>query len=96
MDSKDKDDNPIRVIKLNETQAERDLGVTIEKVLSFKRHVAQATPKASHATGVIRRSVDYLTPVIFRPAVQGINQATPGVRSLCVELRREQSERSLL
>ena len=35
MYSKDKDGNPVRV-KLKETQAERDLGVTIDKVLSFK------------------------------------------------------------
>ena len=42
MNSKDKDGNPIRV-KLKETQAEKDLGVTIDKVLSFKRHVAQGT-----------------------------------------------------
>ena len=31
----------------------------------------------------------------FCPAVQGTSQATPGVRSLCVEPRREDSERSL-
>ena len=44
MNSKDKDGNPIRV-KLKEVQAEKDLGVTIDKVLSFKRHVELATSR---------------------------------------------------
>ena len=42
MNSKDKDGNPIRV-KLKEIQAEKDLGVTIDKVLFLKRHVELAT-----------------------------------------------------
>ena len=95
MNSKDKDGNPIR-LKLKEVQAEKDLGVTIDKVLSFKRHVELAASKANRVIGVIRRSFDYLTTAIFVPgAVQGTSQATPGVRSLCVEPRREESERSL-
>ena len=71
MNSKDKDGNPIRV-KLKETQAEKDLGVTIDKVLSFKRHVAQATSKANRVIGVIRRSFDYLTPAIFVQLFKGL------------------------
>ena len=58
MNSKDKDGNPIRV-KLKETQAEKDLGVTIDEVLSFKRHVARSTSMTNHVTGVILRSFDY-------------------------------------
>ena len=90
MNSKDKDGNPIRV-KLKEVQAEKDLGVTIDKVLSFKRHVKLATSKANRVIGVIRRSFDYLTPAIFVQLFKGL------VRPLleCVEPRREESERSL-
>ena len=59
MNCKDKDGNPVRV-KLKEVQAEKDLGVTIDKVLSVKRHVEMATSKANRVIGVIRRSFDYL------------------------------------
>ena len=76
MNSKDKDGNPIRV-KLKEIQAEKDLGVIIDKVLSFKRHVEQATSKANRAIGVIRRPFDYLTPAVYVQLFKGL------VRPLC-------------
>ena len=71
MNSKDKDGNPIRV-NLKETQAERDLWVTIDKVLSFRWHVAHSASKANHVCGVIRRSFDYLTPAIFIQLFRGL------------------------
>ena len=71
MNSKDEDGNPIRV-KLKEVQAEKDLGVTIDKVLSFKRHMELATSKANRVIGVIRRSFDYLTPASFVQLFKGL------------------------
>ena len=51
--------------RLAETEAERDLGVTIDNKLSFKNHIAQATAKANSRLGVIRRSFDFLTEKTF-------------------------------
>ena len=68
-----KDGNPIKLrVKLKEVQAEKDLGVTIDKVLSFKRHVELATSKANRVIGVTRRSFDYLTPAIFVQLFKGL------------------------
>ena len=50
---------------LSSTDAEKDLGVIIDKNLSFKNHIAQATAKANRTLGVIRRSFDYLTDHTF-------------------------------
>ena len=50
---------------LAHTEAEKDLGVVIDKKLSFKNHVAQATAKANRTLGVIRRSFDFLTEKTF-------------------------------
>ena len=64
MNTRDKDGSTTRV-KLKETHVETDLGVAIDRTLSFKQHVAQATLKASRVVGVIRRSFDYLTLETF-------------------------------
>ena len=101
MNSKDKDGNPIRV-KLKEVQAEKDLGVTIDKVLSFKRHVELATSKANRVIGVIRRSFDYLTPAIFVQLFKGLvrplleyghcvwNPDEKNQKGLCAEVEKVQ------
>ena len=41
--------------ELHETEAEKDLGVVVDKKLTFKNHVAQATAKANRTLGVVRR-----------------------------------------
>ena len=64
MDTKDKDGNTTR-IRLKETQEEKDLGVTVDKALSFKNHVEEATLKANRVVGNIRRSFDYLSLETF-------------------------------
>ncbi|XP_076451264.1 uncharacterized protein B0403.1-like [Babylonia areolata] len=50
---------------LEESDVQRDLGVLVDKDLSFKNHVAHATAKANKVLGVIRRSFDHLTPETF-------------------------------
>ena len=93
MNSKDKDGNPIRV-KLKEVQAEKDLDDHRQGSLF------QATRETGNFKG---KPYHWSHPQVLRlpnasnfcPAVQGTSQATPGVRSLCVEPRREESERSL-
>ena len=47
------------------SEAEKDLGVVIDRKLTFKNHVAQATAKANRTLGVIRRSFDHLTDHTF-------------------------------
>ena len=58
-------DGEIKRHLLSSTDAEKDLGVVIDKNLSFKNHIAQATAKATRTLGVIRRSFDYLTDQTF-------------------------------
>ena len=65
MEAVGKDGNKTR-IKLKEVQEEKDLGVTIDRTLSFKQHVKEATLKANRVVGTIRRSFDYLTPATFK------------------------------
>ena len=100
MNIKDKDGNRIKV-KLKEVQAEKDLGVTIDKVLSFKRHVELATSKANRVIGVIRRSFDYLTPAVFVQLFKGLvrplleyghcvwNRDEKNQKGLCAEVEKE-------
>ena len=64
MGTKDEDRNKTQ-IRLKETQEEKDLGVTIDKALSFKHHVEEATLKANRVIGNIRRSFDYLSLETF-------------------------------
>ena len=71
MTTKDKDGKLIRT-KLKETKAEKDLGVIIDNELSFKQHIAQAVLKANRVVGVIRRSFDYLTPIMFVQLFKGL------------------------
>ena len=50
---------------LAETEAEKDLGVVIDRKLTFKNHIAQATAKANRTLGVVRRSFNYLSDRTF-------------------------------
>ena len=50
---------------LAETEAEKDLGVIVDKKLTFKNHVAQATAKANRILGVMRRTFDHLSDYTF-------------------------------
>ena len=52
-------------VVLAESEMEKDLGVLIDKELTFKNHIHQATAKANKILGVIRRSFDFLTPAVF-------------------------------
>ena len=107
MDTKDKDGNTTR-IRLKETQEEKDLGVTIDKALSFKQHVAEATLKASRVVGNIRRSFDYLSletfSLLFKSLVRPILEYGHCVwkpdeknqKGLCVELENVQKRATKL
>ena len=50
---------------LKESDAEKDLGVIIDKELNFKNHIAQATKTADNIVGIIRRTFDYLDQDLF-------------------------------
>jgi hypothetical protein len=41
------------ILQLSESEAEKDLGVAIDKKLSFKQHVAQAISKVDRIVGII-------------------------------------------
>ena len=51
--------------ELAETEAEKDLGVIVDRKLTFKNHVAQSTAKANRTLGVVRRSFDHLSDRTF-------------------------------
>jgi hypothetical protein len=53
------------ILQLAESEAEMDLGVTIDDKLSFNQHVAQATSKANRIVGIIRRSFTCLAEKTF-------------------------------
>ena len=57
--------NQVTRHKLAETNAQKDLGVVIDRNLNFKDHVAQSTAKANRTVGIIRRSFDYLSDQSF-------------------------------
>ncbi|CAM1295272.1 Uncharacterised protein r2_g444 [Pycnogonum litorale] len=94
MKSKDAEGNPTTV-ELAESEVERDLGVLIDKGLTFKRHINQASAKANRVLGIIRRSFDFLTPAVFiqlyksivRPILEyGHTAWQPRHKSLCCEV----------
>ena len=71
MTVKDKDGKEKRV-KLKEIEAEKDLGVIIDKSLSFKQHVQQAKLKANRVLGMIRRSFDHLSEGMLVQLFKGL------------------------
>ncbi|CAM1304818.1 Uncharacterised protein r2_g1469 [Pycnogonum litorale] len=94
MKSKDAEGNPT-IVELAESEVERDLGVLIDKGLTFKRHINQASAKANRVLGIIRRSCDFLTPAVFiqlyksivRPILEyGHTAWQPRHKTLCCEV----------
>ena len=53
------------IVELAESEEEKDLGVLIDKGLTFKSHINQTSAKANRILGIIRRSFDFLTPQVF-------------------------------
>ncbi len=47
-------------VHLTETEAERDLGITIDNELNFSKHITQAVKKANQLVGMIRRTFTFL------------------------------------
>ena len=59
-------------IKIQEKEAEKDLGVFVYNSLPFKHHVEQAKLKANRVMGLIRRSFDYLSEEMFVQLFKGL------------------------
>ena len=51
---------------MEETIAEKDVGVTIDNKLSFDKHITEKVNKANSIIGVIRRTLEYLDLKTFR------------------------------
>ena len=68
---------------MEETKAEKDIGVIIDNKLSFEDHINEKVNKANSILGVIRRSFDHLDKDTFimlykslvRPHIEYANQA---------------------
>jgi hypothetical protein len=82
-------------LQLAESEAEKDLGVTVDNKLAFKKHVSQSTAKANRTVGIIRRSFTNLSEKTFvtlykslvRPALEyGHSVWNPQTKQLCCEL----------
>ncbi|KAK4322449.1 hypothetical protein Pmani_006789 [Petrolisthes manimaculis] len=52
--------------RLTLTNAEKDLGVTIDKDLSFEKHISEKVNSANHIVGLIRRTISCLNEEVFR------------------------------
>ena len=53
------------ILKLTESEEEKDLGVVVDNKLSFKQHVTQSTAKANKILGIIRRTFSHVTNRMF-------------------------------
>jgi hypothetical protein len=51
---------------MEETIAEKDVGVTIDNKLSFDKHIREKVNKANSIIGVIRHTFEYLDLKAFR------------------------------
>ena len=89
----------INNVILEETEAEKDLGVIIDNQLSFKSHIASVTAKANKVVGIIRRSFNNLTEDLFvqlfkslvRPILEyGHSVWNPNLKHLSQEVERVQ------
>jgi hypothetical protein len=49
---------------MEETIAEKDVGVTIDNKLSFDKHITEKVDKANSIIGVIRRTFEYLGRIL--------------------------------
>jgi hypothetical protein len=50
---------------LEETNKEKDIGVTFDSKLTFEDHIIEKIKKANSMVGIIRRTFKYITPEIF-------------------------------
>jgi hypothetical protein len=82
-------------LQLAESEAEKDLGVTVDNKLAFRKHVSQSTAKANRTVGIIRCSFTSLSEKTFvtlykslvRPALEyGHSVWNPQTKQLCCEL----------
>ena len=55
---------------MEETIAEKDVGVPIDNKLSFDKHIIEKVNKANSIIGVIRRTFEYLDLKTFRMLCQ--------------------------
>ncbi|XP_076441119.1 uncharacterized protein LOC143280368 [Babylonia areolata] len=90
---------------LKESDVERDLGVLVDKDLSFKNHVGHTTAKANRTLGIFRGTFDHLTPKTFvslykslvRPALEYSHSVwQPRHRTLCTDLEDVQRQATRL
>ena len=90
---------------LTESEAEKDLGVFVDKKLNFKKHIAQATAKANRTLGIVRRSFDHLSDETFvqlykslvRPMVEyGHSVWSPSQKTLMQEVENVQKRATKL
>ena len=54
-------------LQLEQVECEKDLGITIDNNLTFEKHIDHICSKANQIMGLIRRTIDNLTPEIFKP-----------------------------
>ncbi|XP_076443974.1 uncharacterized protein LOC143282259 [Babylonia areolata] len=83
------------IIKLEEHEVEKDLGVFVDSKLTFKEHVAKTTAKANTVVGIIRRTFDFLDDNLFmnlykslvRPILEyGHSVYQPYHKTLCSDI----------
>ena len=83
-------------ITLNTCEDEKDIGVTIDNKLSFKKHIENKVAKANKMMGIIRRSFDYFDKKIVCSTVQDYSSSPFKVRSSClftIQERRHKGNR---
>ena len=82
-------------LKLKENEAEKDLGVVVNRHLNYKQHVTQCTSKANKTIGIIRQTFRHLTNRTFvqlfkalvRPLLEyGHTVWQPQHKGLCSDL----------
>lgn len=59
-------------IKLDTTEAEKDLGITIDPSLSFDRHINDCVKKANKIVGLLLRTLVYKDKVIMVPLFKSL------------------------
>ena len=57
---------------LEEVESEKDLGVTFDKNLKFRKHINQIVSKANSRLGLIKRNISNLSPIVFLPLYKSL------------------------
>ncbi|KAK4324262.1 hypothetical protein Pmani_005102 [Petrolisthes manimaculis] len=65
--------------RLTLTNSEKDLGVTIDKDLSFEKHISEKVNSANRIVGLIRRTISYLNEKVFRQLTDEATDEEPGL-----------------